>query len=69
MFEGIDDSSDDGSLDSIEGGAEDEDVVGKIDVEGELVEKPATGEAAHTGNTDTGEGKDKERESSRTVVV
>lgn len=78
MFEGIDDSSDDESLGSMEGaGDEEEEVVGPIEVEGqevsaprEAVERDREGkdktEAASVGEA---KGDEKGDEGSRTVVV
>ncbi|KAF2025839.1 SAPS-domain-containing protein [Setomelanomma holmii] len=71
MFEGIDDSSDDESLNSLEGAGEDEDdqVAGPIEVEGKEVgrEPIEGGETSKSGPLQ--DDNKREGESSRTVVV
>lgn len=67
MFEGIDDSSDDESLNSTEGSNDDgfEVVVGRIELEGVEV-----GRVDNRSSDEKGEGKEGEHaEASRTVVV
>ncbi|CAO2655596.1 Nn.00g043990.m01.CDS01 [Neocucurbitaria sp. VM-36] len=83
MFEGIDDSSDDESLGSIEGGGDEEEVVGPIEVEGQEVgkredvdnddnegkEKGKEGVEVEGVTVSEEKGNEKDDEGSRTVVV
>ena len=71
MFEGIDDSSDDESLNSHEGAADDEEeVVGRIEVEGkEVGQREDAEDAKEKSQGVTDEDEEKQGETSQTIVV